>query len=236
MFSLLSLFALLADGMIFRPSNPKNVMFDTWLFVQPDHPTIPFYLNYLSNCDASCGGPIGGPWNGVGAALSIDGVHFADEGVVIHKDPGAVWLGSGSVLKNTAGEYVMNFSEEYDCADKTGNSTGKGCQSIFFAKSKDLLVWERLPFLPPPANDSNVFKYGAHYELGGRWDCIATVPKPGAPGRYYGYWTASPQPAGKGAGVGETIDGTGYHWQSLPPITEGFPKGEVGSVVVLKGK
>ena len=108
----------------------------------------------------------------------------------------------------------MNFSEEYDC-DK---GKGRGCQSIFFATSKDLLTWTRLPFAPPPANDSNVFKYGPGYTVGGRWDCIGTVPKPGSPGEYYGYWTASPLGHG-GAGVGETTDQTGYHWRALPPIT-----------------
>ena len=125
----------------------------------------------------------------------------------------------------------MNFSEEYDC------DTGKGhsCQSIFFATSKDLLTWTRLPFAPPPANDSNVFKYGEGYTVGGRWDCIATVPKPGSPGEFYGYWTASPEGHG-GAGVGETIDQTGYHWRALPPITAGMPNAEVGSTVVINGK
>ena len=88
-----------------------HLQWDTWLYVQPNH-SIPFYLNYLSSCDASCGGPVGGAWNGVGAALSTDGVHFVDEGVVIEKHPDAVWLGSGSVLRNADGEYVMNFSEE----------------------------------------------------------------------------------------------------------------------------
>jgi hypothetical protein len=211
------LLSLTTNAMIFKPNNPKNIMWDTWLFVQPDHPTIPFYFNYLSTCDA-CGGT-GGTWNwnGVGAALSVDGVHFSDKGVIIQKDPGAGWLGSGSVLKNTDGEYVMNFSEEYDCADKTGNMTGRNCQSIFFAKSKDMLVWERVPFAAPPTNDPNVFKYGPGYDLGGRWDCITTIPKPGAPGRYLGYWTASPTSSnttldGMGAGVGETTDDTGYHW------------------------
>jgi hypothetical protein len=40
-------------------------------------------------------------------------VHYEDLGIVVHKDDGAKWLGSGSVLKNSDGEYVMNFSEEY---------------------------------------------------------------------------------------------------------------------------
>ena len=125
----------------------------------------------------------------------------------------------------------MNFSEEYDCE----KGKGRSCQSIFFATSKDLLTWTRLPFAPPPANDSNVFKYGKGYTVGGRWDCIATVPKPGSPGEFYGYWTASPEGHG-GAGVGETIDQTGYHWRALPPITAGMPNAEVGSTVVINGK
>ena len=66
------------------------------------------------------------------------------------------------------GTYVMNFSEEYDCE-------GGNCQSIFFATTDDLVAgWTRLPFAPPPANDTNVFKYGPGYTVGGRWDCIAT--------------------------------------------------------------
>ena len=57
------------------------------LFVQPGHPTTPFYLNCRSGCDASCGGPVGGAWDGVSAALSADGVHFADEGQVFGSQP-----------------------------------------------------------------------------------------------------------------------------------------------------
>jgi hypothetical protein len=99
-----------ARSMIWHPKNPDNSMWDTWLFAQPGQGGVPkFYMNYLSSCDASCGGPTGGMWNGVGATISSDGVHYEDQGVVIHKDPGAGWLGSGSVLKNSAGEYVMNF-------------------------------------------------------------------------------------------------------------------------------
>jgi hypothetical protein len=74
-----------AHALVWHPVNPKNQMFDTWLLVQPSHSTAPFYMNYLSACDESCGGSYDGQWNGVGAAISTDGVHFADEGVVIHK-------------------------------------------------------------------------------------------------------------------------------------------------------
>lgn len=200
------------------------------LYAQPNQDGVPkYYMNYLSSCDASCHGPVGGMWNGVGATISSDGVHYEDQGVVIHKDKDAAWLGSGSVLKNADGEYVMNFSEEYDCQPANPNATyGTGCQSIFFATSKDLKTWTRLAFKLPPANDSEVFKYSdgglggttPGYSIGGRWDCIATVPKPGAPGYFYGYWTASPSGHG-GAGVGETTDLSGHHWKALPPVTDG---------------
>lgn len=238
-----------ARGFIFAPVDPNNNLFDTWLFVQQPNAThlhAPFYFNYLSACRAaSCGVepfPVykngGAPWNGVGGATSSDGVHFTDQGVLFKKDPRAVWLGSGSVLKNAAGEYVMNFSEDYDCGSPN-------CQSIFFATSKDLRNWTRVPFAAPPANDPNVFKYNdgglegktPGYKRNGRWDCIATVPKPSSPGHFYGYWTATPNGHG-GAGVGETTDLTGYHWKALPPIMEHMPPQnlEVGSVAVLGGK
>ena len=123
-------------------------------------------------------------WNGVGAAASEDGVHFADQGVVIQKDRNAVWLGSGSVLRNAAGDYVMNFSEEYDCVAANRSQDGNRCQSIFFATSPDLRTWTRVPFAPagpansPAVNDSNVFTYEdgglaqkvPGYEVGGRWE------------------------------------------------------------------
>ena len=64
---------------------------------------------------------------------------------------------------------------------------------------------------------------------------IATVPKPRSPGIFYGYWNATPTGHG-GAGVGVTTDQTGHHWKALPPITDGFPNGEVGSTVTLNGK
>ena len=61
------------------------------------HTQIPkFYMNYLSSCDGSCGGsPSLDPtgccgWNGVGATVSSDGVHYEDQGIVISKDDGAV--------------------------------------------------------------------------------------------------------------------------------------------------
>ena len=209
-----------ASALLWHPQNPQNSMWDTWLLAQDQAGLPRFYMNYLSSCDGSCGGsPSRDPkgccgWNGVGAAISSDGVHYEDQGIVVHKDPGAAWLGSGSVLKNSAGEYVMNFSEEYDCQPTDPNRTyGTGCQSIFFATSKDLKNWTRLPFKPPPAHDPDVFKYSdgglggktPGYTIGGRWDCISTVPKPGSPGIFYGFWTASPSGHGGAGPADDTI-------------------------------
>lgn len=232
---------LLAPGFLFSPNDPNNGLFDTWLYAQPDATGVPrYYANYLSACrSASCGlEPFppypAAPWNGVGGAASSDGVHFVDQGVLFRKDPKAKWLGSGSVLKNADGEYIMNFSEDYDCGSPN-------CQSIFFATSRDLKNWTRLPFAPPPADDPNVFKHVnvSGYKVNGRWDCIATIPKRDSPGHFIGYWTASPSAGFAGAGVGETTDLTGYHWKALPPIqlfsAPSTPL-ELGSVAVLGGR
>ena len=54
MLALSSALAMAATSMIWHPNNPKNSMWDTWLFVQPNYSVTPFYLNYLSSCDSSC--------------------------------------------------------------------------------------------------------------------------------------------------------------------------------------
>ena len=69
---------------------------------------------------------------------------------------------------------------------------GRGCQSIFFATSKDLLTWTRLKFKAPPADDANVFKYSnasagglyVHdYLAVGRWP-LASCTHGGTPPRH----------------------------------------------------
>ena len=97
------------SGMIWHPKNPKNSMWDTWLYASPDAAGIPkYYMNYLSSCDGSCGGsPSSDPagccgWNGVGATISSDGVHYEDQGIVITKDDGAVRVTTNPSLQSTA--------------------------------------------------------------------------------------------------------------------------------------
>eukprot|EP00039_Didymoeca_costata_P022122 m.346158 g.346158 ORF g.346158 m.346158 type:complete len:864 (-) comp28255_c0_seq1:58-2649(-) len=230
-------------AMIFKPKDPNTGMWDTWLYASEletaNKEGIPqYYLNYLSNAESP-------RWNGVNSVISNDGVHFTDLGQQIKKDENVTWLGSGSVWKqrgnsttkgNTSNAcYIMNFSQDYNGNPKTTDWAG---QRIFFAKSCDnLKTWQRVTE-PGHMTDYVIFDYNEGmqqpgYVKGGRWDCIATVPKPG--GGYYGYWTATPLTGG-GAGFGETIDDTGYHWKADTPITEGLPKAEVGAVVVIQNK
>lgn len=103
-------------------------------------------------------------------------------------------------------------------------------QSIFFSTSKDLVNWT--PIAPDAqARGGLVFKCNtSEYKDGGRWDCIAVLPREG--GGHYGYWTATPLKDG-GAGFGQSDDG--LHWTTLP--TPG-PKvfAEVGGPAQLGGK
>jgi hypothetical protein len=230
---------------------------DTWLYKNPKTGT--WLLNYLEHHH-------GGPWNAVGSALSSDGAHFADAGPGVYMDCSktnktdcAVWLGSGSVWKKlptpnnddvdvVEDEWIMNYSQEYDCsaaggdhddgAVTAGAQSSGGCQSIFFATSKDLVNWS--PVAPDAAkNGGLVFKYNTSEYARGRWDCIAVLPRPN--GGYYGYWTATPlgrdDLCGKGkncgAGFGQSDDG--LHWTTLP--TPGPAIGaEVGGLCQLGGK
>ncbi len=239
-----------ARGLAFCPSDRRHAMWDTWLYRGPQG----WLLNYLTRYDDGQLPPgVGtGSWNGVSSALSADGAHWADLGVVIAKDckskaDCANWLGSGSVWKKLGagdgdgdgdgGEYVMNYSQErYDCEAPSG-----WCQSIFFATSRDLISWT--PLAPDALEHGGpVFKYpDAGYEVGGRWDCIAVLPR--ASGGYWGYFTATPTPGANssaycggghcGAGFGVSTDGVA--WRALPTPGPAAP-GEVGGVAQLGGK
>lgn len=245
---LISLFDLL-HALAFCPADRRDTMWDTWLFRRADGSWL---LNYLVAHNASTPPRFPFPafpdgWNGVSSALSSDGAHFADLGVAFLKDCAdpihdcAVWLGSGSVWRRqTAGgagddieELIMNYSQDgYDCAG------GASCQSIFFATSTDGLSW--VPVAPDAqAKGGIVFKYNqSWYVEGGRWDCIAVLPRHG--GGYYGYWTATPQPSSElcgthscGAGFGVSDDG--LHWRALPTPGPAV-HGEVGGVATLAGR
>ena len=159
---------------------------------------------------------------GVGLATSDDGVHWKDQGIVINKPEGAWGIGSGFTWKSP------NF--EKDGKFQTNFSAG---QKIYFTESTDLIHWKMCP-------DIVFDKDPQWYKPDGRWDCIATTPRP--EGGYYGYWSASPKDGTYSFGFGETTDGV--HWQAGKPPTvdwgsyaEFKPEHcEVGGVELIDGK
>jgi len=190
-------------------SKQTGNMWDTWLF----HHGGTNYLYYLANSQ--------GPWNNISMAVSPDGVHWTEQGRILRKGMDVTWMGTGSTWQSPRfeqdGDFHMNFSE------------WKGPrQTIFFAKSKDLLHWTRL------GNEYEFVQDERWYEKNGRWDCIWTIPRPG--GGLYGYWTASPKAATGGRfGFGETLDG--ITWKALPPPkVSGVGEGEVGAIEEIGDK
>ena len=176
--------------MFYRPKKVTR-MWDTWMYYH-EGVHYAYHLHYRT----------GVRFDGVSLATSEDGVHFTEIGPVLHKRKEADWLGSGAVWK-ADGKFVMNFSEQID-----------GIQMVFFARSDDLVHWERLGdehrFEPDPRwyDDTTT----------GRWDCIDVIPR--EEGGYWGFLTARPWPKRPGVhfesiGVVESADG--LRWQALPP-------------------
>jgi hypothetical protein len=175
-----------------------------------------FYLYYLMGTQLT--------WNGVGAAVSRDGIHWEDRGRVIGAADDVLWLGSGAVwaaADDEAGErFIMNFSE-------WRGSHEEGRQTIFFAESRDLLTWTRVDRTYEFPQDER------WYEPQGRWDCIAPLSRPD--GGYYGYWTANVKDGKPGLGFGESRDGVA--WNALEsPVVSGVTHVEVGAAHEWKGR
>jgi len=186
-------------------SKQTGNMWDTWLF----HHGGTHYLYCLAKSR--------GQWDNISLATAPDGVHWTEQGRILRKGEGVTWMGTGSTWESPGFEkdrkFFMNFSE------------WKGPrQTIFFAESKDLTHWQRL------GNEYEFVQDERWYEKNGRWDCIWTIPRPGA--GLYGYWTATPKAATGGRfGFGETLDGV--TWKALePPKVEGVAggEGEVGAI------
>jgi len=200
-----------AYAIVSSPPRPQSMFFqgrglggqwDTWLYFHRGT----YYLFILAGS--------GGHWHGISMARSADGVTWEDLGMVIRKDPGVTWLGTGSTWKSPRferdGKFFLNYSQWR--GDR---------QTIFFAESKDLLRWT------PLGPDFEFKQDDRWYKPKGRWDCIYTIPREG--GGLYGYWTADPK-SGPGVGFGQATDGV--HWEALPPppFVDGAPHGECGAV------
>ena len=192
------------QSMFYRPRlRETGRMWDTWLYLHQGT----YYLYYLANQSRS--------WDNISLATSPDGIVWREQGSLLSKGAGVTWMGTGSTWRSPVDvpdrRYVMNFSEWRGPR-----------QTIFFARSTDLVTWQRLP-------DSYEFKQDTRwYEPNGRWDCIYTIPRPG--GGLFGYWTATAKAETGGRfGFGQSLDGV--TWEALPPPkTPGVGKGEAGAV------
>jgi len=205
--------------MIFKPKKVVNC-WDTW--VQYHEGT--YYLFYLAGRMEH--------WTGFGVATSKDGLHFEDHGQVLTESEKNIgYLGTGSVWRSpdrNENAFFCNYSEHHKT--ETGVE-----QKIFFAKSYDLLSWEKM-------GEESCFPcdnrwYVGDLAEGGRWDCIYAIEKEA--GGYYGYFTAKVK-GRLGFGFAETEDG--YHWTALePPVLELDDRDyetqvEVGAICKYEGK
>ncbi len=183
-------------------------MWDTWVYFHEGK----YYQYYLA-------GP-GGRWDAHELAVSADGVHWTEHGVVIKPREGVTWMGTGHIWKSPDfdrnHQWIMNYSEWFGPK-----------QDIMFASSTDLLNWTKVDQRHRFVQDIR------WYKPQGRWDCIDTVQR--ADGGLYGYFTADPvrdkvsYPC-CGFGMAESRDG--ITWTALPP-PQGDISGEFGGIQKL---
>ena len=188
----------------FTPSR-KGQIWDTWVYFHEGW----YYLYYLAGHFNR--------WDGHELALSDDGLHWKEQGVMIKPREGVTWMGTGHIWKSPDfgrnPTWVINYSEWF--GDK---------QDIMFATSTNLLDWTKVDEKHRFVQDKR------WYQEKGRWDCIDTVLRPD--GSLYGYFTADPDPDKVkyrpcGFGFAESKDGIA--WTALPPI-EGDISGEFGGI------
>jgi hypothetical protein len=188
----------------FTPAR-KGKIWDTWLYYHEGK----YFMFYLAGD--------GGHWDGHELAISEDGVHWKEHGVLVKPRAGVTWMGTGHIWEAPdfakSNKWVMNYSEWF--GDK---------QDIMFVSSTNLLNWVKVDEKYRFVQDTR------WYKPKGRWDCIDTVQR--ADGSFYGYFTADPD-EGKisyracGFGFAESKDGIA--WTALPPI-EGDISGEFGGI------
>lgn len=178
--------------MLFR-SKLSSATWDTWMYCAEGK----YFLYYLITEYS--------PGEGIGVAVSRDGVHFEDYGKQIDaSDRMVFYLGSGAVWESIPwnGKYLSNYSEwRMNGAERE--------QQIFFAESRDLIHWDKLDERYSLRIDPR--HYNTREADAARWDCIN--PLRTADG-YLGYWTARPHDRA-GVGFGRSEDG--LNWEALPP-------------------
>jgi len=188
----LSTFAT-TDAMVYRPQ--RTSLWDVWMLYHNGE----YHVYY---------GAAGKGENGVGHAVSKDGVHWTETELAV--DRTGKWMGSGYVWRSpnfaTDGKFQCNMS----CFPPQG---GLG---ICFAESTQGpgTGWKVVHSQPGVEKIFTVDK--RWYTAQGpqmRWDCIAVMPP--VNGKLYGYWSAKPKDGSYGFGFGESTDG--INWKALPP-------------------
>lgn len=155
-------------------------------------------------------------------AISQDGVHWKDHGVVLKSEGFKNNRVFKQFVHKAGGRYILNHGAFSDA--------GSNQNLLRFYESKDLIEWKHLYEIPID---------GSHYRSDGRWDHMYVIPKNGAdPGEgYWGYVVAVPLEQG-GWGMMESADGVRFTPLKPPQIAADFrvPRLDVGGVKKIGGK
>ncbi len=198
--------------MLYKPL--KERLWDSWLVNKNDK----YYLFYIRVSEN------GTRWDGISLAISDDLIHWQEIGSVLEKDEDAIWLGTG-MIQMIGNEYIMNYSQEKPAGE----------QKIYFAKSYNLINWEKVPNIVFEPDGKIYEKSKKHLcDPYPRWDSLGIVSaleneKP----PYFAFSTAcsaiSKYPQKNGV-LGFFTSNDGLNWKHLKPATEDlnlFPAYEV---------
>jgi len=206
-----------STALFYTPST--TLLWDTWVY----HHNGKFHLYYMT-------GPRG-KWNGIGMAVSNDGVHWDEVGKVIEKPvTGVDRSGAGTVwaVRDEAGneKFIMGHSEWQVSAESKREDGLR--QTLLFSESQDLIHWQRL------GAESEFHHDTRWYDGNGRWDNLWPIPRP--EGGFYGYWVAQPNNKKIGIGFGESLDGVTWKALESPDLPSVPASAEVPGVYRWKDK
>lgn len=209
--------------MIYTPQIEK--LWDCWICPYEGK----YYMYYLSISPEQ---DSKGSWDGISLAISEDLVHWTEYGRVLSKRPEASWIGTGMIQK-IGDSFIMNFSEEAPL----------GTQNIYFAKSDDMIHWERTEHVCAPDGIHYMNKPTDMSNSIPRWDSLGIVDAlEDKEPPYYAFCTASAKKVrkiNKNGGLGLLTSGDGLNWTCLPnafPDTDMFPQFEVPEHIEFNGR
>jgi len=209
--------------MLFRPKH--ELLWDTWLVPHGGN----YYLFYIRISESETSSPkptIGEGWNGISLALSKDLLHWEEVGPVLEMHPEAALLGTGMVYR-VDHQFVMCFCEERP----TGSSV------ICFARSEDMLNWERLPEEYDLRANTRYYQreQAESADPIPRWGDLGVVPPTGDQKEYLGFTVANARGTlpGECGTLGFLRSQDGLKWEALPPVVAPglFPSYEVPEYV-----